>query len=93
MSVNGADATNDDRAERGRPHNQAAIFAGSSQARLACVLGVAPLLILDESTNDLDVDSIDAVQTGLRAHDETLQVVSHDEMFQEATGMTRKIKL
>jgi ATPase subunit of ABC transporter with duplicated ATPase domains len=65
------------------------------RAGLACVLGVAPppLLVLDEPTNHLDVDSIEAVEAGLRAYDGALLVVSHDETFLDAIGITRRIEL
>jgi ATPase subunit of ABC transporter with duplicated ATPase domains len=65
------------------------------RAGLACVLGVLPpaLLILDEPTNHLDIDSIEAVEAGLRAYDGALLVVSHDETFLEAIGITRQIRL
>jgi ATPase subunit of ABC transporter with duplicated ATPase domains len=64
------------------------------RAGMACVLGGgAPpdLLILDEPTNHLDIDSIEAVEAGLRAYDGALLVVSHDEAFLEAINMTRRI--
>ncbi|EJT07023.1 ABC-F family ATP-binding cassette domain-containing protein [Rhizobium sp. CCGE 510] len=65
------------------------------RAGLACVLGAAPppLLILDEPTNHLDIDSIAAVEAGLRAYDGALLVVSHDETFLESIGITRRLKL
>jgi ATPase subunit of ABC transporter with duplicated ATPase domains len=65
------------------------------RAGLACVLGVSPppLLILDEPTNHLDVDSIEAVEAGLRAYDGALLVVSHDETFLEAVGVTRRVEM
>jgi ATPase subunit of ABC transporter with duplicated ATPase domains len=65
------------------------------RAGLACVLGVRPpsLLILDEPTNHLDLDSIEAVEAGLRAYDGALLVVSHDEVFLESIGITRRIEL
>lgn len=66
------------------------------RAGLACVLGGAsppPLLILDEPTNHLDIDSIEAVEAGLRAYDGALLVVSHDEAFLEAIGVTRRLTL
>ena len=65
------------------------------RAGLACVLGVTPpaLLILDEPTNYLDIDSIEAVEAGLRAFDGALLVVSHDESFLKAIGITRRINL
>jgi len=66
------------------------------RAGLACVLGgpVAPsLLIMDEPTNHLDVDSIETVEAGLRAYDGALLVVSHDEAFLDAIGISRKVVL
>ena len=65
------------------------------RAGLACVLGSAPppLLILDEPTNHLDIDSIAAVEAGLRAYDGALLVVSHDKAFLESIGITRRLKL
>jgi ATPase subunit of ABC transporter with duplicated ATPase domains len=66
------------------------------RAGLACVLGGATppaLLILDEPTNHLDIDSIEAVEAGLRAYDGALLVVSHDEAFLEAIGISRRLEL
>lgn len=66
------------------------------RAGLACVLGgntPPPLLILDEPTNHLDLDSIAAVEAGLRAYDGALIVVSHDDLFLEAIGITRHAAL
>ncbi|NUB16482.1 ATP-binding cassette domain-containing protein, partial [Azospirillum brasilense] len=66
------------------------------RAGLACVLGGAvppPLLILDEPTNHLDIESIEAVEAGLRAYDGALLVVSHDEAFLDAIGLTRRLDL
>ncbi|KAB1082941.1 ABC-F family ATP-binding cassette domain-containing protein [Neorhizobium galegae] len=66
------------------------------RAGLACVLGgpsPPSLLVLDEPTNHLDIDSIAAVEAGLRAYDGALLVVSHDEVFLEAIGITRRLEL
>jgi ATPase subunit of ABC transporter with duplicated ATPase domains len=65
------------------------------RAGLACVLGARPpqLLILDEPTNNLDLESIAAVEAGLRAYDGALLVVSHDEAFLEAIGITRRLEI
>lgn len=65
------------------------------RAGLACVLGARPpqLLILDEPTNNLDLDSIAAVEAGLCAYDGALLVVSHDEAFLEAIGITRRLAI
>ena len=71
-------------------------LGNSEYRRLACVLGgpVAPsLLIMDEPTNHLDVDSIETVEAGLRAYDGALLVVSHDEAFLDAIGISRKVVL
>lgn len=65
------------------------------RAGLACVLGglnPPPLLILDEPTNHLDIDSIEAVEAGLRAYDGALLIVSHDERFLNAIGVTRRLE-
>lgn len=66
------------------------------RAGLACVLGgkkPPSLLILDEPTNHLDMDSVETVEAGLRAYDGALLVVSHDETFLEAIGVTRRIEM
>ncbi len=65
------------------------------RAGLACVLGASPpaLLILDEPTNNLDLESIAAVEGGLRAYDGALLVVSHDEAFLQAIGISRRLEL
>jgi ATPase subunit of ABC transporter with duplicated ATPase domains len=65
------------------------------RAGLACVLALdpPPLLILDEPTNHLDIESIEAVEAGLQAYDGALLVVSHDESFLEAVGVTRRLEL
>ncbi|MGH6859797.1 MAG: ABC-F family ATP-binding cassette domain-containing protein [Phyllobacterium sp.] len=66
------------------------------RAGLACALaGATPpsLLILDEPTNNLDIDSIEAVEAGLRAYDGALLVVSHDETFLEAIGISHRLEL
>ncbi|MEQ1819030.1 MAG: ABC-F family ATP-binding cassette domain-containing protein [Terricaulis sp.] len=66
------------------------------RAGLACVLGgetLPPLLIMDEPTNHLDIDSIEAVEAGLRAYDGALLIVSHDEAFLTSVGVTRRLTL
>jgi ATPase subunit of ABC transporter with duplicated ATPase domains len=66
------------------------------RAGLACRLGghnPPALLILDEPTNHLDLDSIQAVEAALMAYDGALLVVSHDEAFLSAIGITRRLAL
>ena len=71
-------------------------MAPSAPASSGATLGgprPPPLLILGEPTNHLDIDSIETVQAGLRADDGALLVVSHDEAFLEAIGITGRIGL
>ncbi|WP_180901501.1 ABC-F family ATP-binding cassette domain-containing protein [Martelella soudanensis] len=66
------------------------------RAGLACVLGgptVPQLLLLDEPTNHLDLDTVAAVEAGLRAYDGALLIVSHDTAFLDAVGIGRSIDL
>ncbi|MBP0650995.1 ABC-F family ATP-binding cassette domain-containing protein, partial [Mycobacterium tuberculosis] len=71
-----------------------AVLSGGERLRagLACVLGGAPppLVVLDEPTNHLDLDSVATVEAGLAAYDGALLVVSHDEAFLQAIGITRR---
>jgi len=41
----------------------------------------------------LDIESIQAVEAGLKAYDGALLVVSHDEAFLQAIGITRRFEL
>ncbi len=65
------------------------------RAGLACVLGhrPPPLLLLDEPSNHLDLAALEAVEQGLSGYDGALVVVSHDEAFLEAVGITRRLAL
>lgn len=66
------------------------------RAGLACVLGGTrppQFLILDEPTNHLDLNSISAVEAGLREYDGALLVVSHDEIFLNSIRIERMIEL
>jgi ATPase subunit of ABC transporter with duplicated ATPase domains len=79
-------------------HQAAGALSGGQQLRagLACTLGgphPPPLLLLDEPTNHLDLDSIAAIEAGLAAYDGALAVVSHDEAFLEAVGISRQVEL
>ena len=57
------------------------------------MLGAAELLILDEPTNHLDIESLEAVEAGLRGFDGALLVVSHDAAFLDAIGVERRLTL
>jgi len=51
------------------------------------------LLVLDEPTNNLDLDSIDALVSALAASRSGLVVVSHDDAFLERLGIDRWVEL
>ncbi|CAN7733983.1 ABC-F family ATP-binding cassette domain-containing protein [Neorhizobium sp. LjRoot104] len=66
------------------------------RAGLACVLGgptPPSLLILDEPTSHLDIESIDTVEAVLRAYDGALLIVSHDDTFLENIEIDRLMEL
>lgn len=66
------------------------------RATLACVLFAEPapqLLLLDEPTNNLDLVSIEQLQSALSAYRGAFLVVSHDASFLDAIGVDRVLRL
>ncbi|WP_432853123.1 ABC-F family ATP-binding cassette domain-containing protein [Amycolatopsis sp. CA-161197] len=59
-------------------------LSGGQQARfqiLLLELGGATALLLDEPTDNLDLESAEALQTGLEAYEGTVLAVTHDRWF------------
>ena len=66
------------------------------RATLACVLFAEPapqLLLLDEPTNNLDLVSVEQLESALAAYRGAFLVVSHDAAFVEAIGVDRYLRL
>ena len=66
------------------------------RAALACVLmaEVPPqLIILDESTNNMDLPSIETLEQALICYEGALMVVSHDELFLKNVGANRLVSM
>ena len=62
-------------------------LSGGQQARfqiLLLELSGATLLLLDEPTDNLDLPSADALQTGLEAYQGTVLAVTHDRWFADS---------
>jgi ATPase subunit of ABC transporter with duplicated ATPase domains len=82
----------------GRAHLPVRVLSGGERLRatLACVLFAEPpphLLLLDEPTNNLDLDSVAQLEAALAAYRGAFVVVSHDERFLDAIGVTRRLRL
>ena len=66
------------------------------RASLATVLGTRKqpdLIILDEPTNNLDIQSIEVLESALQGYQGAIIVVSHDEEFIKSLNISKVLKL
>ena len=62
-------------------------------AMLLCAEPPPQLLVLDEPTNNLDLDSVARLQSALESYEGAVIVASHDLPFLRAVGITRWLSL
>ncbi|MCH5716722.1 ABC-F family ATP-binding cassette domain-containing protein [Niabella hibiscisoli] len=75
----------------------AALSGGERMRLLLCCLTIADqspdLIVLDEPTNNLDIQNIEMLTHAVNHYKGTLIVVSHDAYFLEQVGVTKVIEL
>ncbi|MFT3674815.1 MAG: ABC-F family ATP-binding cassette domain-containing protein [Chitinophagaceae bacterium] len=75
----------------------AALSGGERMRLILCCLTLsqqAPdLLILDEPTNNLDIQNVEILTAALKEYRGTLVLVSHDHIFLKETGVEREMKV
>ena len=74
------------------------VLSGGERMRLllAClsIAGKAPdIIILDEPTNNLDIQNIEILTNAIRDYKGTLLVISHDDVFSEEINVETRIVL
>ncbi len=77
---------------------KATVLSGGEKMRLAmaCIFSVnnsSELLILDEPTNNMDLESIDQLTQSVKEYPGALIVISHDEYFVKEIGIDITIEL
>jgi ATPase subunit of ABC transporter with duplicated ATPase domains len=74
-----------------------ALSGGEKMRLMLCCLTInnqsPDIIILDEPTNNLDIQNIEILTRAINEYRGTLIVVSHDETFLEQTNIERTIQL
>ncbi|MBW4591875.1 MAG: ATP-binding cassette domain-containing protein [Brasilonema angustatum HA4187-MV1] len=77
-------------------NKSASVLSGGELARLAiAIISISEidLLILDEPTNNLDIETVDQIIEGINEYQGTLWVISHDLDFLSRINITQAYKL
>ena len=77
-------------------HKSASVLSGGELARLAIAMisiSQIDLLILDEPTNNLDIETVDQMVEGINEYQGALWVISHDLDFLSRIHITQAYKL
>ena len=73
------------------------LSGGERMRLLLCCLTInsksPDIIILDEPTNNLDIQNVEILTTAINEYQGTLIVVSHDETFLEQVNIERMIEL
>jgi len=74
-----------------------ALSGGERMRLMLCCLSIGnqspDMIILDEPTNNLDIQNIEILTNAINDYQGTLLVISHDETFLEQINIKRKIAL
>jgi ATPase subunit of ABC transporter with duplicated ATPase domains len=74
-----------------------ALSGGEKMRLMLCLLAIGnrspDMIILDEPTNNLDIQNTKILTAAINEYEGTLIVVSHDADFPEQTGVSRRIRL
>jgi len=77
-------------------HKSASVLSGGELARLAMAMisiSEIDLLILDEPTNNLDIETVDQMVSGINEYQGSLWVISHDIDFLSRINISRCYEL